>query len=225
MIFNINFASIIPKDKSNMSYEEFYNKAIFKLKYQGFEQTKEFEGLLKPLYEMDIEKYNKLYKSASKIPYTIIKEYPNIVEDLISNDEIDSGEVLKEFTAIFKKAGSIVNRVFERNYVEFMSNDYSIESYNSLASFVDNIVEDDSEVLERVYSEFDDYIYEMKFSKLLIELSDIIRKQFPKKIVIRGKKEIDKYNRLIERKNNSADIQALKTHMILEKRRKNARYN
>lgn len=227
MIFVTNFISLIPKDKSNMTYQEFLDKFKMKLKYYEIEYKEEIESLIKSLYETKDEKYSKLYKAFNRVPYKIIMENLMDIEDLINNDDVDSAEVIKDFSEVCKKAGSIVNRVFSDNYIEFMNSEYSEKSCESLVKFVESITEDESEVLLRVCSEFDDYLYGINASPILMKLSDNVREKFLSKILSKGKQEIDKCNRLIDyRYNSDADIQAVKTHiMIMEKRRKHARYN
>ena len=223
MIFITNFIALLPKDKSNMSYEEFFYKIMNNLKYQQITYKEELEPLIKTLYSLEDKEYAKTYRGFSKIPYNVVMEYPLEVEDMINNKDIDISIELKNFSDIYKKANSIINKVFSDIYIEFMNNDYSKKTYETLNKFVDSIVEDESEVLERVCSEFDDYLYEIGSSPLQMSLADKIRETFGIKLIKRGKQEVIKYSRLINYKAKSEEYHDFREHIELEKRRKHAR--
>ena len=225
MIFITNFMNLLPKDKSNMSYEEFFNRFINKLKYYQIEYKGNLESLLKTLYLLEDKEYLKTCKGFSKTPYTVVMEYPLEVEDIITNEDVDTNIELNNFSNVYKKAYSIINRVYDTIYIEFMNNDYSKESYETLKEFVDNIVEDNSEILERVSSEFDDYLYDIEASPFLMSLADEIRKTFDVKIIKKGKQEVIKFDRLINYKIKGEEYHDFREHIELEKRRKHARYN
>ena len=225
MMFVTNFIALLPKDKSKMSYEEFLKKFINNLKYNQIDYKEKLDSLMNVLYNLDNEEYKKTYKGFLRIPYTVVMEYPLEVEDIITNEEVDSSVELKNFSDVYKKANSIINKVFSDIYIEFMNNDYSQESCDILTGFVDDIVKDDSEVLERICSEFDDYLYGINASPLLMSLADEIRKTFASKLIKRGKQEVIKYNRLITYKIKGEEYHDFKAHIEMEKRRKHARYN
>ena len=226
MKFTTSFRSLICQNKENISYEEYLKRFKTSLTEYLIEYREDVEPLIESLYKMDNEEYKELNKIFTHSSYLLIFENITPISEIINYDEENKSKDVKQYLEIYKKANSLINGIFAKNYVDFINSGYSDETYNNLLEIVNNITEDSSEILELVCGEFDDFLLEMEVSPFLMDLVDYnIREGLEKSLIEKGKSEISRYNRFINNRNLNTEIGMFNDHILLEKRRKNARYN